>query len=131
MRIYQLLALICRPSFLSFAPQRKAPAARPSSQTGTRSPTPEAAAAVQDATGAVRVLIVDDQALVRTGFRMILDAEADMEVVGEAANGNEALTQAGRLEAGRRADGRADAGARRDRGDAAPARATEGPIRRS
>jgi DNA-binding NarL/FixJ family response regulator len=32
----------------------------------------------------IRVLVVDDQALVRTGFRMVLDAEADIEVVGEA-----------------------------------------------
>jgi DNA-binding NarL/FixJ family response regulator/class 3 adenylate cyclase len=45
----------------------------------------------------VRVLIVDDQALVRTGFRMILDAEEDMDVVGEAANGKEAIAEAGRL----------------------------------
>ncbi len=44
--------------------------------------------------GAVRVLIVDDQALVRTGFKMILEAEPDFEVVGEAADGQEALTQA-------------------------------------
>src|SRR5262249_7253811 len=43
---------------------------------------------------AVRVLIVDDQALVRTGFRMILEAEPDLEVVGEAADGLDALTQA-------------------------------------
>jgi DNA-binding NarL/FixJ family response regulator/class 3 adenylate cyclase len=42
----------------------------------------------------VRVLIVDDQALVRTGFRMILEAEPDLEVVGEAADGQEALTKA-------------------------------------
>ena len=35
----------------------------------------------------VRVLIADDQALVRAGFRMILDAEQDLEVVGEAADG--------------------------------------------
>jgi DNA-binding NarL/FixJ family response regulator len=43
------------------------------------------------------VLIVDDQALVRAGFRMILEAEEDMEVVGEAADGREAITQARRL----------------------------------
>jgi DNA-binding NarL/FixJ family response regulator/class 3 adenylate cyclase len=43
---------------------------------------------------AVRVLIVDDQALVRTGFKMILEAEPDLEVVGEAADGLEALAQA-------------------------------------
>ncbi len=47
--------------------------------------------------GVVRVLIVDDQALVRAGFRMILDAEESMEVVGEAANGNEAVAEALRL----------------------------------
>ena len=43
------------------------------------------------------VLIVDDQALVRAGFRMILEAEKDMEVVGEAADGREAVTEARRL----------------------------------
>jgi DNA-binding NarL/FixJ family response regulator/class 3 adenylate cyclase len=42
----------------------------------------------------VRVLIVDDQALVRTGFKMILEAEPDLEVVGEAADGLEALSKA-------------------------------------
>ena len=45
-----------------------------------------------------RVLIVDDQALVRTGFRMILDAEPDIEVVGEAENGSEAVTLARSLQ---------------------------------
>jgi DNA-binding NarL/FixJ family response regulator len=45
----------------------------------------------------VSVLIVDDQALVRAGFRMILEAEEDMEVVGEAANGQEAVSEARRL----------------------------------
>jgi DNA-binding NarL/FixJ family response regulator len=39
----------------------------------------------------IKVLITDDQALVRTGFRMILDAEDDIEVVGEAADGLEAI----------------------------------------
>jgi DNA-binding NarL/FixJ family response regulator len=43
------------------------------------------------------VLIVDDQALVRAGFRMILEAEPDMKVVGEAANGREAVTEARNL----------------------------------
>jgi DNA-binding NarL/FixJ family response regulator len=40
----------------------------------------------------VRVLIADDQALVRGGFRMILEAKEDMEVVGEAGDGAEAAT---------------------------------------
>jgi DNA-binding NarL/FixJ family response regulator len=43
------------------------------------------------------VLIVDDQALVRAGFRMILEAEVDVEVLGEAANGQEAVAEAQRL----------------------------------
>ncbi len=39
----------------------------------------------------VRVVLVDDQALVRAGFRMVLDAQEDMRVVGEAGDGSEAL----------------------------------------
>jgi DNA-binding NarL/FixJ family response regulator len=39
----------------------------------------------------IRVLLVDDQALVRSGFRMILDAQSDIEVVGEAENGRQAV----------------------------------------
>ncbi len=40
----------------------------------------------------IRVLVVDDQELVRSGFRLILDREPDIEVVGEAGHGAEALT---------------------------------------
>jgi DNA-binding NarL/FixJ family response regulator len=40
----------------------------------------------------IRVLLADDQALVRGGFRALLDARDDIEVVGEAADGNEAVT---------------------------------------
>ena len=50
------------------------------------------------AAAAIRVLVVDDQALVRTGFRMIVDAEPDFDVVGEAADGLEALEEAARTE---------------------------------
>ena len=39
----------------------------------------------------VRVVLADDQHLIRTGFRMILAAEPDIEVVGEAATGAEAV----------------------------------------
>jgi DNA-binding NarL/FixJ family response regulator len=39
----------------------------------------------------IRVLLVDDQALVRLGFRMVLEAESDLTVVGEAGDGGEAV----------------------------------------
>jgi DNA-binding NarL/FixJ family response regulator len=45
----------------------------------------------------IRVLLVDDQQLVRTGFRMILDDEPDIEVVGEAGDGKAAIEVARRL----------------------------------
>jgi DNA-binding NarL/FixJ family response regulator len=47
----------------------------------------------------IRVLIADDQPLMRTGFRMILDAEPDLEVVGEAADGGDAVRLAGHVRA--------------------------------
>jgi DNA-binding NarL/FixJ family response regulator len=46
----------------------------------------------------IRVLLVDDQALVRTGFRMIINTEPDLEVVGEAEDGRQAITQTHRLQ---------------------------------
>jgi DNA-binding NarL/FixJ family response regulator len=45
----------------------------------------------------ITVLLADDQALVRAGFRMILEAQPDIEIVGEAGNGAEAVEQARRL----------------------------------
>ena len=45
----------------------------------------------------VRVLLVDDQALIRAGFRMILEAEEDIEVVGECSDGAQALDSTTRL----------------------------------
>ncbi|MFL5647636.1 MAG: response regulator [Chloroflexota bacterium] len=46
---------------------------------------------------AIRVLLVDDQELVRTGFRMILTDQPDIEVVGEAADGKQGIDAAQRL----------------------------------
>jgi DNA-binding NarL/FixJ family response regulator len=46
----------------------------------------------------IRVLLVDDQALVRGGFRMILRPEPDIEVAGEAGDGAQAVAAAARLE---------------------------------
>jgi DNA-binding NarL/FixJ family response regulator len=46
----------------------------------------------------IRVLLADDQPLMRSGFRMILDAQPDIEVVGEARDGEEAVAEARRLQ---------------------------------
>lgn len=45
----------------------------------------------------IRILLADDHALVRQGFRMILSAQPDMEIVGEAGNGREAVELAEKL----------------------------------
>ncbi|MEO3778734.1 response regulator transcription factor [Micromonospora sp. B11E3] len=45
----------------------------------------------------IRVLLVDDQHLIRAGLRMLCDAQPDIEVVGEADNGRDAVTLAARL----------------------------------
>ncbi|MDQ1636654.1 MAG: hypothetical protein QOJ32_3463, partial [Frankiaceae bacterium] len=47
--------------------------------------------------GSIRVLLVDDQPLLRMGFRMILEAEPDLAVVGEAVDGVEAVRMAAEL----------------------------------
>ncbi|TNM39840.1 response regulator transcription factor [Nocardioides albidus] len=44
----------------------------------------------------IKVLVVDDEELVRTGLRMILDAEPDIEVVGDARDGDEGVALVGR-----------------------------------
>lgn len=46
----------------------------------------------------IHILLADDHAVVRQGFKMILAAQADMEIVGEAGNGREALDLAGQLQ---------------------------------
>ena len=45
----------------------------------------------------IRVILADDQALVRAGFRALLDSQEDIEVVGEAADGEEVVRLAGQL----------------------------------
>jgi two-component system, NarL family, response regulator NreC len=45
-----------------------------------------------------RILLADDHTMVRQGFRMILSSQADMEIVGEAGNGREAVEMAEKLE---------------------------------
>jgi DNA-binding NarL/FixJ family response regulator len=46
----------------------------------------------------VRIVLADDQAMVRSGFRLILEAEGDIEVVGEAGDGEEAVAVTRRLQ---------------------------------
>lgn len=45
----------------------------------------------------IRIVVADDHTIVREGVRLLLDAQADMEVVGEAADGQQALTQVRKL----------------------------------
>ena len=74
----------------------------------------------------IRVLLADDQSLLRMGFRLILEAEPDIEVVGEAADGATAVEH-GRARCARRgADGRADARPGRHRGHRAVTAAGRG-----
>ena len=54
-------------------------------------------ATVDSSAASIGVLIVDDQALVRAGFRMILEIEPDLHVVGEAADGDQAVAQVAAL----------------------------------
>ncbi len=45
----------------------------------------------------IRIILADDHSVVRQGFRRILEAQPDMDIVGEASNGREALEQAAKL----------------------------------
>ena len=96
-RIYQLLAPGLSAEFpdLRSADERAATA---SARLADRHEVADADEATEaGGSDRISVLLVDDQELVRTGFRMILDAEEGMEVVGEAANGKDALNEAVRL----------------------------------
>src|SRR5918912_2374826 len=57
----------------------------------------EPAAASTETRPRIRLLLVDDHALLRSGLRMLLDAQPDMAVVGEASDGAEAVAEALRL----------------------------------
>ncbi len=74
-----------RPAGALRVPGIKAPLERRRGALGTTSLRPRAAGPQ------ISVLIADDQQLVRTGFRVILEAEPDIRVVGEAADGREAV----------------------------------------
>ncbi|HTP07416.1 MAG TPA: protein kinase [Anaerolineae bacterium] len=68
-------------------------------QRGTRvSPQPDRPTAPQPATPKIKVLLVDDHAVVRQGLRTFLELQDDMLVAGEAANGIEAIEQAKRTQ---------------------------------
>jgi DNA-binding NarL/FixJ family response regulator len=45
----------------------------------------------------IRMLVADDQGMVRSGFAVLLNAQPDIEVVGEAVNGQEAIARAAEL----------------------------------
>ena len=60
-------------------------------EESTESTAPTEATEQAAPTGPTRVLLVDDQPLLRMGFRLILEGEDDVEIAGEASNGAEAL----------------------------------------
>ncbi|TFV87686.1 response regulator transcription factor [Blastococcus sp. CT_GayMR20] len=68
--------------------------ARPPSRASRRAARPRAR---RRGGAVIRVLLADDQAMVRAGFRLILSAEPDITVVGEAADGTQAVAAARRL----------------------------------
>ena len=75
----------------------------------------------------IRVLVVDDEPLVRSGVRMILESEDDIEVVGEAAGRERGNRASARTHAGRRHPRHPHARAGRNRDDAPAAPGTDAP----
>ena len=53
----------------------------------------------------IRIMLADDHTLFRQGIRTLISAETDMEVVGEASNGGDAVDKASEAASGRGADG--------------------------
>ena len=68
-----------------------APAAHDKADTATATDRPVSDERIFNSERPIRVLIVDDQELVRAGFKVILNAQSDIAVMGEAANGAEAV----------------------------------------
>ena len=76
-------------------PARRQPGSRSPRRRRLSGPRPAAAdRGERDPAVTIRVLIADDQELVRTGFRVIVNAEPDLQVVGEARDGNEVIQAA-------------------------------------
>ena len=93
-------------------PGRRVPGVRedpPGAATSTDRLTVDAGRSVQSRP--IRLLLADDQPLLRTGFRMVLGAEPDLDIVGEAGDGVEAVDLARAAAARRGADGHPDAAA--------------------
>lgn len=67
-------------------------------EESTESTAPTEATEPPAPSGSIRVLLVDDQPLLRMGFRLILEGEDDVEIAGEASNGAEALELVRKLE---------------------------------
>ena len=67
----------------------------------------------------IRIMLADDHTLFRQGIRTLISAETDMEVVGEASNGGDAVDKANEVAPGRRADGHRHARAQQLRSHAA------------
>ena len=72
-----------------------------------------------DGAAPLRVLIADDQAVVRLGFTALLESQADLTVVGSAGDGEQAVRLAGQVAPRRGPDGHPDAGHGRHRRDRA------------
>ena len=79
---------------------RRAGGCRPDSRwgmAGRRAPATRARCALVSPTDPIRVVLVDDQAMVRSGLRLILESESDLRVVGEASDGRAAIDVVSRL----------------------------------
>ncbi|SMY11210.1 response regulator transcription factor [Brevibacterium jeotgali] len=65
---------------------------------GTDTALPADTAHPEDSPSPIRVVLVDDQALVRAGFSMVIDSQSDLEVVGQAGDGEEAVALVARVQ---------------------------------